>query len=578
RRGRRAGRRARDPHRRDRPLRLGRWHAPARPGAHQRHPRRRARRRRPAVVPPLPPRPRPRRLPDHARRRGACAALHGHLRHHPGRRRAADRPSRPARRQHGLQGADDRHDPLPPCLRARRALLGRRRPRDEGRRRGRRRGGRDGYGAARAHVPRPEGHADRAPARRNGGPPALPRVRRGPRPRGGRRDARRDALPARRPWPRLGRRLQPLLPGTRPAHLPGRRRPQGHPRYAAEGDLHGPAGDVRLVRAIEVRDLRKIYQVHERQAGVAASLRSLVRRTTRPVAAVDGISFDVDAGEVVGFLGPNGAGKTTTLKMLSGLLHPSSGEARVLGFEPARRERDFLRQITLVMGQRNQLVWDIPAADSYELNRAIYRIPAEQFRATLDELVELLELGPLIRKQVRSLSLGERMKCEIAAALLHQPKVLFLDEPTIGLDVTAQRRIRAFVAEYNRRHGATVLLTSHYMADVEALCRRVIVIHHGRLRFDGGVGDLVARFSPHKTIVVELGAESVDLGGLPVVERDGDRVTLRVPKAETARVTERVLATLPVVDLTVEDPPIEEVIEQVFASGPDHEPAVVPGR
>ncbi len=332
------------------------------------------------------------------------------------------------------------------------------------------------------------------------------------------------------------------------------------------------------MRAIEVRDLRKIYQVHERQAGVAASLRSLVRRTTRPVAAVDGISFDVDAGEVVGFLGPNGAGKTTTLKMLSGLLHPSSGEARVLGFEPARRERDFLRQITLVMGQRNQLVWDIPAADSYELNRAIYRIPAEQFRATLDELVELLELGPLIRKQVRSLSLGERMKCEIAAALLHRPKVLFLDEPTIGLDVTAQRRIRAFVAEYNRRHGATVLLTSHYMADVEALCRRVIVIHHGRLLFDGGLGDLVARFSPHKTILVELGAESVDLGGLPVVERDGDRVTLRVPKAETARVTERVLATLPVVDLTVEDPPIEEVIEQVFASGPDHEPAVVPGR
>jgi ABC-2 type transport system ATP-binding protein len=219
------------------------------------------------------------------------------------------------------------------------------------------------------------------------------------------------------------------------------------------------------------------------------------------------------------------------------------------------------------MGQRNQLVWDIPAIDSFELNRAIYRIPSDRYRATLDELTDLLELGPLLGKQVRSLSLGERMKLEIAAALLHRPRVLFLDEPTIGLDVTAQRRIRQFIAEYNRRHGATVLLTSHYMADVEALCRRVIVIHHGRLLFDGGLADLVARFAPLKTIVVDLAEDAVDLAGLPVVERDGSRVTLRVPKAETARVTERLLRELPVVDLTVEDPPIEEVIEQVFASG-----------
>src|SRR4051794_12436874 len=210
---------------------------------------------------------------------------------------------------------------------------------------------------------------------------------------------------------------------------------------------------------IQVRDLRKLYHVHEREAGLIASMRSLVRRRTTEVAAVDRISFDVAEGEIVGFLGPNGAGKTTTLKMLSGLLYPSEGDLRVLGHVPSRREKEFLRQITLVMGQRNQLVWDIPAADSFELNRAIYRIPTAEYRRTLDELVDLLDLAPLLGKQVRSLSLGERMKCETAAALLHRPRVLFLDEPTIGLDVTAQRRLRAFVAEYNRRHGATVLLT-----------------------------------------------------------------------------------------------------------------------
>jgi ABC-2 type transport system ATP-binding protein len=268
----------------------------------------------------------------------------------------------------------------------------------------------------------------------------------------------------------------------------------------------------------------------------------------------------------VGFLGPNGAGKTTTLKMLSGLLHPTAGEVTVLGHVPWRREKVFLRQITLVMGQRNQLVWDIPAIDSYELNRAIYRISAPDYRRTLDELTDLLELGPLLRKPVRNLSLGERMKCEIAAALLHRPQVLFLDEPTIGLDVTMQRRIRAFIAEYNRRYGATVLLTSHYMADVEALCRRVIVIHHGKLLFDGELSALVQRFSAHKTIVVQLEDCLADLHSYgEVVTCEDGHVTLRVPKADTARVTGRLLADLAVIDLTVEDPPIEEVIEQVFA-------------
>jgi ABC-2 type transport system ATP-binding protein len=318
--------------------------------------------------------------------------------------------------------------------------------------------------------------------------------------------------------------------------------------------------------AIRLRDLKKTYVVSEREPGLRAALSSLLRRRKSEVRAVDGISFDLAPGEIVGFLGPNGAGKTTTLKMLSGLLHPTSGGLSVLSYVPWKRDKSFLRQITLVMGQRNQLVWDIPASDSFELNRAIYRIPPADYKRTLDELVALLELQPLLAKPVRNLSLGERMKCEIAAALLHRPQVVFLDEPTIGLDVTMQRRIRAFIAEYNRRTGATVLLTSHYMADVEALCKRVIVIHHGKLLFDGELARLVQRFTAHKTITVQLKDCQADLNSYgEVVSCEDGRLTLRVPKAETARVTERLLADLPVADLTVSDPPIEEVIERVFA-------------
>jgi ABC-2 type transport system ATP-binding protein len=320
---------------------------------------------------------------------------------------------------------------------------------------------------------------------------------------------------------------------------------------------------------IRVRGLSKAYDVPVREPGLRAAVRSVWRRRRRRVDAVRAIDFDVAPGEVVGFLGPNGAGKTTTLKMLSGLLHPSAGEARVLGHEPARRERAFLRQITLVMGQRNQLLWDIPVADSLERNRAIYGIAPAEYRATLDELVSVLDLADLLQKPVRNLSLGERMKCEVAAALLHRPRVLFLDEPTIGLDVTMQRRIREFVAAYNRSTGATVLLTSHYMADVEALCRRVVVIHLGRILFDGALTALVEAFASHKTIAVELGEPVADLSAYgEVAHRDGDRVTLRVTKAETPKVTARLLADLAVVDLTVADPPIEEVIERVFAVEP----------
>jgi ABC-2 type transport system ATP-binding protein len=320
---------------------------------------------------------------------------------------------------------------------------------------------------------------------------------------------------------------------------------------------------------VRVDELRKTFLVPERNAGLRAAVKSLVRRTHREVHAVEGISFTVPAGEVVGFLGPNGAGKTTTLKMLSGLLYPTSGEVSVLGHVPSRRERDFLRRITLVMGNRNQLQWDLPALDSFEMNRAIYRIPDADFRRTRDELVELLEIGDLVRKPVRNLSLGERMKAEVVGALLHQPQVLFLDEPTIGLDVTMQKRIRSFVAEYNARHGATVLLTSHYMADVQALCRRVVVIHDGRLLFDGELRALATRFGAQQTVSVRLADPSAHPQTLSaygeVLSAHEGRVALRVQRAETSRVAAALLAAYAVTDLTIEDPPIEDVIEQVFA-------------
>jgi ABC-2 type transport system ATP-binding protein len=326
--------------------------------------------------------------------------------------------------------------------------------------------------------------------------------------------------------------------------------------------------------AIEVEDLRKVFDVPVRDAGLRAAARSLVHRRTREVVAVDGMSFSIEPGEVVGFLGPNGAGKTTTLKMLSGLLYPTSGRLSVLGHRPDRRERALLRRITLVMGNRNQLQWDLPAQDSFELLRAVYRIPVTDFAAMRDELTELLDLGPLLDKPVRNLSLGERMKVEIAGALLHRPVVLFLDEPTLGLDITMQKRIRSFVAEYSRRYGAAVLLTSHYMADVQALCRRVVVIHHGRALYDGGLTELAGRFGSDKTLVVRL-TDPSDVAAQAVLERfgtllgrDGDTTRLRVGRDEAPAVTAHLLSELSVADLTIEDPPIDDVIEQVFAVEP----------
>jgi len=318
---------------------------------------------------------------------------------------------------------------------------------------------------------------------------------------------------------------------------------------------------------IEVRNLRKYYQIHRKGVGLRGSLQAFIRRRYETVKAVDGIDFTIDTGEMVGFLGPNGAGKTTTLKVLAGLLHPTAGEVRVLGYTPFERKPAFLKQITLVMGQKQQLLWDLPAIETFEVNRVIFEVPAHEYRQMLKVLTDLLELGDLLNKQVRKLSLGERMKCELAAALLHRPQVLFLDEPTIGLDVTMQARVREFVAEYNRRYGATVLLTSHYMADVTALCRRVIVINHGRLLYDGNLQRMVEQVAPHKIIHLTLhqAVAPETLARYGEVQRyDGLEVELKVSRYETLRIGAQLLSELPVADVNIAEPPIEEIISEVF--------------
>jgi ABC-2 type transport system ATP-binding protein len=320
---------------------------------------------------------------------------------------------------------------------------------------------------------------------------------------------------------------------------------------------------------IEVDGLIKHYRVHERPPGLGAAVRSLFSRPTRLVKAVDGISFQIAEAERVGFLGPNGAGKTTTLKMLSGLLLPTAGKARVAGFTPFQRKPEFLSSIMLVAGQKQQLLWDLPPAETFEMNRAIYGVDKAQFRSTLDELVAVLQLAPLLQKPVRQLSLGERMKCELAAALLHRPRVLFLDEPTIGLDVTMQAAVRDFIRRYNEQHGATVILTSHYMEDVAALCPRVIVINDGRLVWDGSRAELVRSTRPEKLITVTLAEapspEVLALIGERLVSQEGPLLKLHVPQAELQQLVSALLSQAAVVDLTVEDPPLEEVLADLFA-------------
>lgn len=318
---------------------------------------------------------------------------------------------------------------------------------------------------------------------------------------------------------------------------------------------------------VAVDALTKTFKVPVREAGLGQSVRSLFNREFRDVEAVKEISFGLDPGEIVGFLGPNGAGKTTTIKMLTGLLFPTGGSATVLGHRPWKREKELLRRIALVMGQRNNLAWDLPAVDSFELNKAIYGIPEEVFQRRKADYIEILDVADIATKPIRNLSLGERMKMEIVAALLHGPEILFLDEPTIGLDVTMQRRLRQFILDYNAETGATVLLTSHYMADVSAMVSRVIVIDRGSILYDGPLAGLSDRFSAHKTIRVEAVDLPDDLERLGrVLERKPARVSIEVPREEVSRVAGHLLRVSTVTDLAIEETPLEDVIDRVFST------------
>jgi ABC-2 type transport system ATP-binding protein len=323
---------------------------------------------------------------------------------------------------------------------------------------------------------------------------------------------------------------------------------------------------------IEIRGLQKSYRVYQKKEGLGAALRGLFHREYREVRAVRGIDLDVEQGEFVAFLGPNGAGKTTTLKLLSGVINPSGGTARVLGFIPWERENAYRRRFALVMGQKNQLWWDLPAAESFRLHQQIYRIEPAEFARTHDELVELLGVSKLLNQPVRELSLGERMKMELIAALLHSPEVLFLDEPTIGLDVIAQHNIQKFLKHYQEVRRITILLTSHYMKDVAALCRRVVVINHGLIVYDGSLSGIIDRFSSHKvlTLLFANGSLPSDFSKYgEVVEIAEPRVKLRVDRQQIAGVLSTVLANHTLEDVSVEDPPLEEVIAQVFAQSAD---------
>ncbi|MBI1982160.1 MAG: ATP-binding cassette domain-containing protein [Candidatus Levybacteria bacterium] len=318
---------------------------------------------------------------------------------------------------------------------------------------------------------------------------------------------------------------------------------------------------------ISVSHLSKYYQVHQKEPGFIGSLKSLFARRYEVVKAVDDISFDISEGELIGFIGPNGAGKTTTLKCLSGLLYPTSGRISVLGFTPFQRKKEFLKQIAFVMGQKNQLWWDLPAMDTFALNKEIYEVPQKQFDEVLFELTRLLDVSDLLKVAVRKLSLGQRMKMELIAALIHFPKVLFLDEPTIGLDVVLQQKLREFIKEYNKRYKATIILTSHYMGDVEALCKRVIIINNGRILYDGQLLELVKKHAPYKSITVVF-REYVDpkkLAGFGVIQKfDYPKLELQVSSSQVGKVTAKILEQFEVEDLTIEEPEIEDVIREVF--------------
>jgi ABC-2 type transport system ATP-binding protein len=318
---------------------------------------------------------------------------------------------------------------------------------------------------------------------------------------------------------------------------------------------------------IEANGLTKTYRVFQKKEGLLGALRGLYRREYKQVRAVDGVSFTIEPGEIVGFLGPNGAGKTTTLKILSGIIYPTSGTARVLDYVPWERADAFRRRFALVMGQKNQLWWDLPAVDSFQLHKEIYSLPPAQFQRTVDELTELFQVKDLVRQPVRELSLGERMKMELIAGLLHQPELLLLDEPTIGLDVVAQATIQRCLKEYNASRGVTMLLTSHYMKDVEALCARVLVITHGKVIYDGPLAKITAEFGQSKLVKLQFAGDTTppDLDRFgEVSRREGPVADLKVERSHVAEALSAILDCYTIIDMSVQDPPLEEVIARVF--------------
>jgi len=318
---------------------------------------------------------------------------------------------------------------------------------------------------------------------------------------------------------------------------------------------------------ISVKNLKKYYQVYRKEPGLKGSIKSLFKRKYEDVKAVNGISFTIEEGELIGFIGPNGAGKTTTLKCFSGLLYPDAGKIDVLGFDPWDRKHEFLKQISLVMGQKNQLWWDLPALETFILNKEIYEIPDEKYKQVLNDLVDLLQVKDVLKVQVRKLSLGQRMKCELIAALLHSPKVLFLDEPTIGLDVVMQKKMRDFIKSYNQKYKATVILTSHYMDDVQELCKRVIIINKGKIVFDDNLSEIVKKYADHKVIKVVFSKE-VDAKKLAkigkVKEYNFPEAVLMVKRGISNVAAAELLKNFPVADLNIEEPSIEDIIRELF--------------
>jgi ABC-2 type transport system ATP-binding protein len=325
--------------------------------------------------------------------------------------------------------------------------------------------------------------------------------------------------------------------------------------------------------AIETKGLTKVYRTYKKAPGLWGAIKGLGRRAYEDVRAAQDVTFSIEEGEFVGFLGPNGAGKTTVLKMLSGLLNPTSGTARVLGFVPWERKDAMKRQFSLLMGQKNALWWDLPARESLELNRAIYGIEPGKFRTIVGGLTELLDVQDKLDTMVRELSLGERMKMELIAALLHSPQVLFLDEPTIGLDVTSQKKVREFLRLYNADHRIVTMLTSHYMQDIEELCHRVIIIDDGRIFFDGPLAEIIDRFATHKILDLTFGTPATcDLAGLgEILERTPQTVRLKVPRAKVTDTCRAILTSCEVTDISVQEPPVEEVIRLLFKEQTDQE-------